>query len=134
MVTLGGTAILAESSKPGLLADLEIADNRILACKNAIRVVDGTGIEIHHNRIRMLDKRDSDVAIYLAADDSLIERNDIRLIPAPQMPPIKTPDQPRADRPQRSLRRARDRLPQPAHFPAVHRQGLAGDSCHWCRS
>ena len=94
MVSLAGPAIVAESSKPGLLADLEIADNRIVACKNAIRVVDGTGIEIHHNRIRMLDKRDSDVAIYLAADDSLIERNDIRLIPALQLPPIRTPDQP----------------------------------------
>jgi hypothetical protein len=94
MVTLGGTAILAESSKPGAVADLEIADNRILACHNAIRVVDGTGVLIHHNRIRMLDKRGSDVAIYLAADDSLIERNDIRLVPAPQMPPFETPDQP----------------------------------------
>jgi len=94
MVTLGGTAILAESSKPGAVDGLEIAGNRILACQNAIRVVDGANVAIHHNRIRMLDKRGSDVAIYLAADDSLIERNDIRLVPAPQMPPIDTPDQP----------------------------------------
>lgn len=94
LVTLGGIAILAESSKPGLLDGLEIAGNRILACQSAIRVVDGKDVSIHHNSIRMLDKRGSGVAIYLAADDSLIERNDIRLLPAPLMPPIETPDQP----------------------------------------
>jgi hypothetical protein len=94
LVTLGGIAILAESSKPGLLDGLEIAGNRILACQSAIRVVDGEDVSIHHNLIRMLDKRGSGVAIYLAADDSLIERNDIRLLPAPLMPPIETPDQP----------------------------------------
>ena len=94
MVTLGGTAILAESSKPGVSVGLEIAGNHILACQNAIRVVDGAEVAIHHNRIRMLDKRGSGVAIYLSADDSLIERNDIRLVPAPQMPSIDTPDHP----------------------------------------
>ena len=94
LVTLGGIAILAESTRPGLLDGLEIAGNRILACQSAIRVVDGTGVSIHHNLIRMLDKRGSGVAIYLAADDSLIERNDIRLLPAPRMPPFETPDQP----------------------------------------
>ena len=94
MVTLGGTAIFGEGSKPGLLDELEIADNRILACQSAIRVEGGNNITIHHNRIRMLDKQGSDVAIYIAADDSLIERNDVRLVPAPQMPPIKMPDQP----------------------------------------
>ena len=94
LVTLGGTAILAESSKPGLVDGLEIAGNRILACQSAIRVVDGADVWIHHNLIRMLDKRGSGVAIYLAADDSLIERNDLRLVPAPQMPPFEPPDQP----------------------------------------
>jgi hypothetical protein len=94
LVTLGGIAILAESSKPGLVDGLEIAGNRILACQSAIRVVDGADVSIHHNLIRMLDKRGSGVAIYLAGDDSLIERNDIRLLPAPQMPPIETPDEP----------------------------------------
>ena len=94
LVTLGGTAILAESSKPGLVDGLEIAGNRILACQSAIRVVDGADVWIHHNMIRMLDKRGSGVAIYLAGDDSLIERNDIRLVPGPRMPPFEPPDQP----------------------------------------
>jgi hypothetical protein len=94
MVTLGGTAILVDSDKPGGVADIEIADNRILACQNAIRAINAAEVAIHHNRIRMLDKRDSGVAIYLAADDSLIERNDIRLLPAPTMPPFEVPDDP----------------------------------------
>ncbi len=94
MVTLGGTAIAVAGSKPGSAADIEIADNRILACQNAINVVDVADVAIHHNRIRMLDKRDSGVAIYLAADDGVIERNDIRLVPAPVMPPLNIPDGP----------------------------------------
>src|SRR5262249_34912759 len=94
MVTLGGTAILADSAKPGGVAEIEIADNRILACQNAIRVVNGIEVAIHHNHIRMLDKRDSGVAIYLAGDDSRIERTDIRPPPAPAMPPLEVPDNP----------------------------------------
>ncbi len=94
LVTLGGTAILAESSTPGAVDGLEIVGNRILACQSAIRVVDGADVWIHHNLIRMLDKRGSGVAIYLAGDDSLIERNDVRLVPAPRMPPFEPPDQP----------------------------------------
>jgi hypothetical protein len=95
MVTLGGTAILVEGTKPSDAADIEIADNRILACHNAVVAINAARVAIHHNRIRMLDKRDSGVAIYLAGDDSLIERNDIRLVPAPKMPPLEVPDDPR---------------------------------------
>jgi hypothetical protein len=95
MVTLGGTGILIDAEKPGGTADVEIDDNRILACQSAIRAVNAEGLWIHHNRIRMLDKRGGGPAIELAADDSLVERNDIRLIPAPAMPPIETPDDPR---------------------------------------
>ena len=94
LVTLRGTAILVEGAKPGGVANVEIADNRILACHNAIRVINGDEITIHHNRIRMLDKGDSEAAIHLSADDSLIERNDIRLVPAPAMPPLEIPDRP----------------------------------------
>jgi len=94
MVTLRGTAIVVEGSKEGAVSDIEIADNRILACQIAINVANGAGVAIHHNRIRMCDKRDSGVAIYLAADDSVIERNDIRLIPAPSMPPLNIPGEP----------------------------------------
>lgn len=94
MVTLGGTAIVIDAGKADGSVDIEISYNRILACTNAIRARNVRGANIHHNRIRMLDKRGSDVAIYLAGDDSLIERNDIRLVPAPSMPPIDVPTEP----------------------------------------
>ena len=94
MVTLGGTAIVIGARKADGSVDIEVAHNRILACTNAIRARNVSGANIHHNRIRMLDKRGSDVAIYLAGDDSLIERNDIRLVPAWVMPPIQFPDDP----------------------------------------
>jgi hypothetical protein len=94
MVTLAGTAIVISASKPGDTIDVEIAHNRILACTNAIRARNAQGVNIHHNRIRMLDKQGSDVAIYLASDDSLIERNDIRLVPATAMPPLTVPTEP----------------------------------------
>lgn len=94
LVTLGGTAIVIGASKAEGSVDIEVAHNRILACTNAIRARNVKGANIHHNRIRMLDKRGSDVAIYLAGHDSLIERNDIRLVPALHMPPIDVPTEP----------------------------------------
>jgi len=94
LVTLGGTAIVVGATKRGECSEIEIAHNRILACTNAIRARQVRGIHLHDNRIRMLDKRGSDVAIYLAGDDGLIERNDIRLVPAPAMPPLDVPTEP----------------------------------------
>lgn len=94
LVTLGGTAIVIGASKPEGSVDIEVAHNRILACTNAIRARNVKGANVHHNRIRMLDKRGSDVAIYLAGHDGLIERNDIRLVPALYMPPIDVPTEP----------------------------------------
>jgi len=94
LVTLGGTAIEAEGSKPGAANDIEIAYNRILACNNAVHARNVAAFNVHHNRIRMLDKRGSGVGIYLAGDDSRIEHNDLRLQPADETPPMDVPDRP----------------------------------------
>ncbi|HSO08137.1 MAG TPA: DUF6519 domain-containing protein, partial [Pelomicrobium sp.] len=91
LTTMGGTAIRAEGSRPGLVRGLNVGHNRILACTHAIRVVNGLGVYVHHNRIRMLDRETGDVAIYLAADDALVERNEIDVVPAPQTPPVDDP-------------------------------------------
>jgi hypothetical protein len=40
----------------------------------------------------MLDRDDGGVAIFASGDDGLIERNDLAVIPAPEMPPIDNPD------------------------------------------
>ncbi len=92
LVTLGGTAIVLEGTEVGTLKEIEIGHNRILACKQAINVKQGVEINIHHNKIRMLDKEDAGVAIYLMAEDSLIERNDIGVVPAEKTPPPDRPD------------------------------------------
>ncbi len=105
MASLGGTPIVLEETKLGALGDVEICHNRILACVNAIFVHQGVRINIHHNLIRMLDKEGADVAIYLLAEDSLIERNQIGVVPAGTFPPpgdepddTPSPDDPCADR------------------------------------
>ncbi|MCU0541833.1 MAG: carboxypeptidase-like regulatory domain-containing protein [Oscillatoriaceae cyanobacterium Prado104] len=92
LVTLGGRAIELEATEIGRLKEIEIGRNRIIACQEAIHVKQGVEINIHHNKIRMLDKQGAGVGIYLMAEDSLIERNDIGVIPAEQTPPRDTPN------------------------------------------
>ena len=83
------TGILLEGSKNGHLSEINIFNNRILAYINAIRVEDEDGekIKILGNTIRMLDKKDGDVAIFIQALDSLIEDNDITVVPADDLTP-----------------------------------------------
>ncbi|WP_445244979.1 DUF6519 domain-containing protein [Microcoleus sp. OTE_8_concoct_300] len=92
LVTLGGTAIVLEATEVGNLREIEIGHNRMIAYKEAIHVKRGLGIHIHHNKIRMLDKEGAGVAMYLMAEDSLVERNDIGVIPAENTPPPQKPD------------------------------------------
>jgi Family of unknown function (DUF6519) len=97
LITLSGTAIALEKTASGTLQEIAIAHNRIVAYKEGIHVQGGLDISICHNKIRMLDKSGAGVAIYLHADDSLIERNDIGTIlasriPRPDRPDDTTPD------------------------------------------
>ncbi len=99
LATLEGTAVVLQGNEPGSLREIEIRDNRILACQNAIHVTQGADISIHHNKIRMLDREEGDVAIFLSGEDALIERNDISVVPAGTVPPtenipndVETPD------------------------------------------
>lgn len=92
LVTLGGTAIVLEATEFGNLKEIEIGHNRMIAGKEAIHVKLGLGIHIHHNKIRILDKQGAGVAMYLMAEDSLVERNDIGVIPAENTPPPPQPD------------------------------------------
>ena len=94
LATLTGSAVVVEGSKPGATRDIEIAHHRMLASGNAVRARNVAGLHVHHNRIRMLDRPGGGVGIYLAGDDSLIERNDIRLQPHRETPPIDQPDRP----------------------------------------
>ncbi len=92
LVTLGGTAIVVEGSETGALKEINIAHNRILACKQAIQVRQGVDIHIQNNRIRMLDKEGAGVAVQIMAEDAIIERNDIGVVPAEQTTPPGVPE------------------------------------------
>ncbi len=82
LATLGGTAILVKGGD-----HIEISHNQILAYEHAINVKataderQATNISIHHNTISMLDRVGGNVAIFLLADDSLIERNTVTVLP-----------------------------------------------------
>lgn len=91
LASLGGTAVQVMGSEEGAARRIELRDNRILACDVGIRVENGRFVGIHRNRIRMVDKPNAGVAIFLQADDSLVERNEITVVPAPQMPPLDQP-------------------------------------------
>jgi len=82
MISLGGVCVLAESTEDESLRQLLIQGNHMLACVRAIQVEGGSEVVIAKNRIRMLDKRGAGVAIYLTAEDSRIEDNDIGVVPA----------------------------------------------------
>ena len=95
LISLAGVAVLAEETEAGALRQLEITNNRIVACTRAVQVEGGAQIALRENRIRMLDKAGAGVAVYLAADDSRIEDNDIGVVPAEATPqPPQDPDDP----------------------------------------
>ena len=87
----GGTAIVLEK-KSGNLQDIEISNNRIVAYEEGIHVKDGVEITIHNNKIRMIDYEGAGVGIYMLAEDSMIERNDIGVVSAESIPPSIFPD------------------------------------------
>ena len=92
MISLGGVAVLGESTEDESLRQILVEGNRIVAGARAIQIEGGSEIVIARNRIRMLDKRDAGVAVYLASEDSRIEDNDIGVVPAQATP--RPPDDP----------------------------------------
>jgi hypothetical protein len=87
LISLGGTAIVVEGAEPGALQDVTIRDNRILAYENAVRAVRADSVNIHRNKMNMLDKEGAGVAIYMMAEDSVIERNNVSVVSAEASPP-----------------------------------------------
>lgn len=87
LVTVSGSAVVAESSQPGATHHLVIRHNRVLAYDDAIVVVDAVDVEVERNIIRVLDKEGAGVGIAVLAEDARIERNDIGVVPAEEEPP-----------------------------------------------
>jgi len=87
MEAYGGTAVHMEGSEPGKLHGIHVRNNRILACTHAVCAEEGERVHIVGNTIRMLDREDGDVAVFMDADDSLIEDNDITVVPRDEFDP-----------------------------------------------
>ena len=86
-----GSAIVLADAKDVANAShrITIARNHIVACVHAIDLrvrnedAGNNAIRIEDNRIGMLDKANGGVAVFVAADDVLIEDNRIVVVPAP---------------------------------------------------
>lgn len=90
--TYNGTAVEITGTEQEMIPDIEVSGCRIIAFTCAIKVVHGKNIEIHNNRILMVDKAGGESGIFLLAEDSSIRDNDIGIIPAHTIPPRVTID------------------------------------------
>ena len=83
VANLGGIAFQLAQTRGKILSEITIAHNEIIAFLNAVQVRGGSSINIYGNRLRMLDRAGGGEAIVIFANDSVIERNDIGVKPAP---------------------------------------------------
>ncbi len=79
--SVGGSGIVVLGSEPGAVKGIHIQNNRIMALEHAVRIVHGEDIYVQNNRIRMWDRQGGDVAVHVHAEDSIIENNEIEVIP-----------------------------------------------------
>ena len=91
MATLEGTAVEVGGTAEIGSSEIEIGHNRIAAYREGVHVDTTSDVTIHYNRIRMLDTEGAGVGIVVAAEDALIERNDVGVMPAGQTPPEDDP-------------------------------------------
>ena len=89
ITTFEGIAILIEEETDGKLKEIEISSNKIIALKNAVYIWNGEKIKIRKNKIRMLDRDNGDTAIFMMGESSIIENNEISVLPAEKLSPPK---------------------------------------------
>jgi hypothetical protein len=81
LVTYDGIAVAIEGSAEGSCRDLRVHGCRIIARTNAIRATQAAELKIDDNRLHLLDTVDGRATISINADDVLIERNTLVLLP-----------------------------------------------------
>ncbi|NHZ80802.1 hypothetical protein F2P44_16195 [Massilia sp. CCM 8695] len=91
LLTYDGIAVRIDGGSEGTCKDLRIHDTRMIARTNAIRASNAQGLVIANNRLHLLDTTDGGATISSAADDVLIERNTLLLLPF-----VDNPDKPSA--------------------------------------
>ena len=82
LVQLGGTCVVVEDSR-----EVTVRDTRMLGRVNAIRVSGSADVTIARNRLHLLDTVQGLATVSLEADDALIERNTLVIVPAGRRPP-----------------------------------------------
>lgn len=93
LVTYDGIAVMVEGSTEDACSDVRIHDNRMVARINAIRAENAQELVIAGNRLHLLDTTDGRATISIAADEVLVERNTLVLLPfVDETPGEDTPD------------------------------------------
>lgn len=90
LITYDGIAIAMEGSKEGSCSGVHVHGCRVIARTNAIRATNVADLKICDNRLHLLDTVDGIATISINADDVLIERNTLVLLPFIDT----TPDEP----------------------------------------
>ncbi|MBN1569756.1 MAG: right-handed parallel beta-helix repeat-containing protein [Acidobacteria bacterium] len=87
-----GMAIVMDASETVQSRDIHVENCCILGYTAAIHVQEAIQVAIRNNQIQVLDRQAGGVAIYMAACDSVIERNDIALSRSREkIPEVKIP-------------------------------------------
>lgn len=94
LITYDGIAIVARGSQEDGCRGINIHHNRIIARTNAIRAENVAELVIAENRLHLLDTVDGLATVAISADDVLVERNTLVLLPfIDETPdPNETPD------------------------------------------
>jgi len=93
LLTYDGIAVVADGQKEGSCRNVCIEHTRMIARINAIRATNVAELTVAHNRLHLLDTVDGRATVSLAADDVLVERNTLVMMPfVDETPGETTPD------------------------------------------
>ncbi|MGY4531997.1 hypothetical protein ACVW0Y_001113 [Pseudomonas sp. TE3786] len=81
LVTFDGIAVLIDGRSEDSCRDIQVHDCRMIARRNCIRLDNAAAVTLTSNRLHLLDTVDGLASISLAADDVLLERNTLVLLP-----------------------------------------------------
>src|SRR5688572_4905774 len=81
LLTYDGIAVVVEGRQEDGCRDVRIEQTRMIARVNAIRATNAAELTIAHNRLHLLDTPQGRATLSTAADDTLIERNTLVMMP-----------------------------------------------------
>ncbi|MES2717461.1 MAG: hypothetical protein V4795_16975 [Pseudomonadota bacterium] len=90
LVSYDGMAVRITGRREDSCSHVQIHHNRVIARQHAMRADNAAQLQICHNRLHLLDTVDGGATLSLQADDVLVERNELLLLPFVD----PTPDEP----------------------------------------